>query len=1076
MRKYTRLELVKTPLIAATAALSVSLPASADDIDVYSAVAASQTKPNIVFVLDYSGSMTEDVNNQIVANDSPDSKIAILKSAVEAVIRDNAGKVNVGVGSIYRYRPSGVKWPVSDLEADANTIDPAIPAGTKTVADIIAAQLSSINPGSSTATVNGLAEAAAYFRGDPVLHSDRDNQDPYFHEPSVWDVAQDRYVGGYDEAATPSSYSPQDAYVFDAAGAATEESYGWCTDIMEDGGNKGCEGKVTFNCDLQAEYTYSWEAQPAIPPSEGNAGSPAREAGSAVQPARQTCQFYHSDRWTTPNYVSPITQACQANFIVLISDGQPTAMHSNTTLSTVLKAAGVPAGEANKCDDLSTTTFAGTTNPVTAGNCGPELLEYLATTDINPDIEDSKVKTFTVGFSLEGPGKEYLKLLAEKGQGAFYEATQPDELNSALSDVIDSILAGSQSFSEPSIDIDPATFAHDDRTYFSMFAPSGKSAWQGNMKGYFLDQTGLLDIYGNSATISDDDGLRYAETAQSFWSSTADGEDVMVGGASESITSLAPAPNNRNLFTFLGGPGTGANFLDSGDTNITNAIGDAQAVAALDWLANAPMGDPLHTKPVSVNYGPNEKVVFVMTNQGIMHAFDASNPTAPSATPDLLGGDELFAFMPKELLTNIPKLYQPSRLEGHVYGLDGTITRWHNDLNGNGYVDKNTETIKLIFGMRRGGDSYYSLDVTDPSNPVLDWQIGGNDPRYPKLAQSWSRASLVKVNDGGATKDMLILGGGYDAAVVDNTTKPTPASGNAIYFVDPVNGNKVKELTDMNMVYSIPSDLTVIDIDQNGTVDRAYVGDLGGQMWRLDFDDISGPVSLKRIADVKASNNDHQPIFYPPSVSINRNKDKRFLAVAFGTGDRTQPMINDTQNALYMIRDTEIEVGAPDASTFSMVKASELYDASSNDIGSGNDAVKAAAETNLAAARGWKIRLAPGEKSLSKVTTYQGSIFATTFDPNPAPFIGEPDPCSVSMVSSIYKMNLVDAQPVALNADGSISIVGPGPAKRKTALKEKLFIPPSPIIAYLPKPQLMVGREVLGEVDNEIRTVFWHAK
>ena len=37
------------------------------------------------------------------------------------------------------------------------------------------------------------------------------------------------------------------------------------------------------------------------------------------------------------------------------------------------------------------------------------------------------------------------------------------------------------------------------------------------------------------------------------------------------------------------------------------------------------------------------------------------------------------------------------------------------------------------------------------------------------------------------------------------------------------------------MKYSIPSDITRLDSDGDGKVDRLYVGDTGGRVWRFDI-------------------------------------------------------------------------------------------------------------------------------------------------------------------------------------------------------------------------------------------------
>ncbi len=1072
MRKLQRSRLYHKPLLSAAIALAMAAPASADDTDVFSAILASQNKPNIVFVLDYSGSMRADVNNVEIPSDdtTTQSKYEILTTAVNQLLQDNKGKVNVGIGSIYGYQPSGVRWPVSDLEADANTIDADIPAGQFQVADVIAKQLTRTQPNYSTPTVNALAEAAAYFRGDPVLHNDWDVKDTRWHQPDTWDVDAERYDGGNSSAALPSSYTPIDAYKPDSP----NDSYGYCTDYA--GGNQGCEGKVTFECNFKAASSGTSEAT-----VDGGGGD--WSVGD-----RTECKYYKDDSWTTPNYISPISQACQANFIVLISDGQPTTLSQTQTLNTVLSAAGV--GGVSDCEDLSDTVFDSISNNKNDGNCGPEVLEYLATNDINPNIADSSVKTFTVGFSLEGPGKEYLKLLADKGEGEFYEATKPEELTTALNDVLDSILAGSQNFAELSIDVNPNTLSHDDKTYFSLFSPSSYDRWEGNLKGFFLDETGLIDITGKPATFDDGSGLKFEQTSQSFWSSTEDGNDVMTGGASESITSLPDAPNSRKIYTYLDGNSTSLalsanNRLVKENLQIDNGLLGNPAAGvretSLDWLANAPMGDPLHTKPLVVRY-ENSKIVYIMTNQGLLHAFDATTPlSANPTTPDTTGGSELFAFMPQELLKNIPDLYAPEKTGEHIYGLDGGITRWHTDTNDDGIVN-GSEKILLVFGMRRGGNSYYALDVTNPTNPKFEWQVSPGDPGFSRLAQSWSRPSLITVNSNGADKRVLMFGGGFDAAKVDGKNNATKADGNAVFMVDEL-GKLVWSIDDtdhLKMNYSIPGDLTVIDSDNNGRVDRAYFGDLGGQLWRVDFDDITNGAQthVNRFADV-SNGGLYQPIFYPPSVSFNAERGKRFMAISFGTGDRTQPLNPNSQNAFYMLRDTDYKVGPPDASSFATITPTQIVDLTENQIGSTDETTRDTAKAELAAKDGWKVNLNLGEKSLSKVVTFEGKFLATTFEPTAAlDASGNADPCSFAMLGRLYIMNVLDARPIEILADGSETQNELTKDNRVTFLKGST-IPSAPVVVFPPdssKVQIMVDKESVLSVNRKLRTVYWHAQ
>lgn len=1050
---------IKHTILSLAMTLTTSSIATADDIDIYRHL-GGQKKPNILLVLDYSGSMHFDVTGERIDEDDTEtpSKISILKESVANILESNKGKVNIGLGSIYKEFASGVRWPISDLNEDASIYDSEIPQNSYTVHDVVKAQIERTPVRGLTATVNALAESAAYFSGEKVLNSDMPLSSAEWHKPDRW--IDGSYNSGNHMSAIPASYSPSDAFMYDESDPAA--NVGNCTNYI--GGDQECEGRSTFNCQ-------------SIAASNGTVD-------------REICSYYQIGEFVPPKYISPITNSCQSNYIVLISDGEPSVLNETNTLNSILTAAQVPGGNIDGCEDLSDSIFENSSGTKPFGNCAPEILNHLATSDINPDIPESNVITHTIGFALSRKGKSYLELLASSGQGEFYDASSPEELTSALNDIFSSIVQDSQSFAEASVDIDISSLSHDNQTYLSLFAPSDKASWRGNLKGYFLDNDGLVDLNGHSATVVNANGnLSLSDTAHSFWSSVPDGADTLAGGASESITELPSGPNNRNIYTYLGGANTSlalsANTLISKqNTAIDNTIlgvADAETRAAsLDWLSNAPMGDPLHTKPVIVNY-PDMKVVYIMTNQGFLHAFDATKPESLDAgEPDVSGGEELFAYMPKELLSNIPKLYGSTNTSDHIYGLDGAITRWHNDFNGDGLVN-GEDTILLVFGMRRGGESYYALDVTNPNRPEFKWQINSTDPGFEHLAQTWSRASLVSVNRSGRTERVLMFGGGYDANTVDNASSATAANGNAIFMVD-VNGDLIWSLDDTahaDMTYSIPADLTIIDTDQNGMVDRAYFGDLGGQIWRVDFDDIADRTSvvLTKFADV--SNGDYQPLYYPPSVSLNRRNSENFLAISIGSGDRTQPMNAESQNAFFMLRDEDYTVGSPDSS-FSTININDLYDATNNNIGSPDEATEISARSDLNSKRGWVMYLNESEKSLSKVVVFQGNILATTFEPSFSfDSSGGIDQCNSGMIGRLYIMDVLDAQPVQINEDGSESISANSAASRYKTLAENMTIPSSPVIVFppdSPEVKILVGKELVANIDKKIRTVFWHAK
>lgn len=1042
-----------TGCLSSAVMLCLTTVAQADDIDVYLAQLAAQQKPNILFVLDYSGSMSGDIYGSYEVNTNP-KKIDVLKSAMHTVLDNNVDIINAGIGSLYNESTTGIRWPISELSADASTVDPDITRGKLTVADIIGMQVDERGAGGGTATVDALVEAAQYFRGDAVTHNDSNTTDGSRHKPGIWDKFNERYEGGNERAALASSYSPSNAYDTNYS-----QTY-YCNDFSASGGPNHCEGKSTSSCAPMGTLdspTAGYERQ------ENLWGSYSR------------CEYYRTQDWMGAHYNSPITQSCQANTIVLISDGEPTWLNDGDSLRSIV-GTGVDG-----CEDLSFSIFDMPDGMQIEGNCGPEIVRALANNDQNPNIPGSRVNTYTVGFNVDGPGKEYLKLLAAEGQGSFFSASQPEELNTALSAIVDEVLGGSENFAELSIEIDKSNFSHDNRAFFGLFSPTSRRSWQGNLKGYFVDGSGLVDINGLPATVATDKGEQFAETAHSFWSDDIDGNSVADGGANEQLQT-----STRKLYTFTGDtiPSAGAplagvasNRLDSSNDQITAAMmgladGAAQRELALDWIATAPMGDPLHSKSVQVNYG-TQKVVYLMTNQGLLHAIDATSPSV-SGSADTSGGEELFAFMPQRLLSNLPKLQENRNSGAHIYGLDGGITRWHTDTNNDGIVN-NGERLLLIVGMRRGGTAYHALDVSSPNSPRLQWVIDDTNPDFPQLAQSWSRMSLINVRDGSSERKVLAFAAGYDADVQDPLNEPAPSLGNAIYMVDD-DGDmvwKVDSRDHADMQYSIASDLTIIDSDRDALADRIYVGDLGGQLWRIDFDDIRVTPDVTLLADL--DDGDHQPFFYAPSVALNRSGGDEYLSVSIGSGNRTNPLLAGMQNNLYMIRDTDVDKGPP-ASGFSTIEPNDLFDATNDTISSSDPDVADAAKEDLDDAQGWRVALAINEKALSRLTTFEGKLLATTFE---ADAQIDPLTCSFEITGRLYMMDIDDASPLPdETSTASASSLDSNPAAR-TRVLDSSGIPSSPVIVF-PKGsgsvQVIVDKESVNMLNQKISSVYWHAR
>jgi len=997
--------------------------------------------------------MAWDVNGEAPLNPLGITRIQVLRETLSNLIDNNLYAVNAGV-SMFSRSSLGISWPVVELSADASTTDATVTPGMFNNGDMIKQLIYLHEPAGGTATVSAMTEAANYFRGQAVTLGGSDTRNIVNYRPMQWDPITNSFGGAAFYAPLPASYVPQNAYAYNTSSSTT----GYCRQFTGTYLMDFCFDVTTHSCSLVLE---------------------TEEIGE-----HQLCSYTTNDRWNGANYVSPISNPCQENFIILISDGEPTVSWKNKRLKHLIGM------NPRHCEDLSTSIFGLLPGDARDGNCGPELAESLFTQDAIPAISGSNIKTYTIGFGAPGAGEDYLELLADSGGGEFFSASNPQELATALETILDTVVGSGESFAPPAIDVDQLTASSENRVLFPLFSPSRRPIWSGNVKGYFLESGELLDTRGQPATAMIDGTAQFVSDSQSFWSPTSDGIDVVKGGVAEKLPTTA-----RKIYTTpwpkppFGGAAlahvSGMYKLDTANLNLQPEhfglpIGSPRKNELINWLHQQPMGDPLHTRVVKIKY-PARQVLFSTTNQGLLHAFDVS---APTAFNDHTGGQEIFAYIPYDLLANLDAVQRNLIGHPHIYGLDGPITPWHDDENGNGIVDNN-DKVMLIVGMRRGGRNYYALDVTNPDAPILAWVIhGGTDADFTDLAQSWSRPALIRVRRSGFpatpfteinTDRILIFGGGYDANTLDDTNAAANSVGGAIYMVNRY-GQRIWH-TETAMNYSIPSDIRVIDSDADGFADRAYVGDIGGQIWRLDFDDLAfmSNAKLTDFAVVANGSGEYQPFFYPPAVSPSENPADPHYKIAIGSGNRDMPLDMSRVNNFYVFEDHDIEKGAPDISTSKIYK-SELFNATPYDLGSSDPDVVDAAKDALELARGWRVELPAGEKVISSVVSFQNELIATSYSPG-ASTTNSAGCLITPSINRYYRMDLNNGNPVTNLYLGSGSDNGSSLTKEdRSTVVSTSGIASNPVITYPPgRPdvEILVDKQIVDAVDQKIYAQYW---
>ena len=331
--------------------------------------------------------------------------------------------------------------------------------------------------------------------------------------------------------------------------------------------------------------------------------------------------------------------------------------------------------------------------------------------------------------------------------------------------------------------------------------------------------------------------------------------------------------NQRRLLSFLGFDGVLTN-----DGQPTTPLSTLTKNLTLTKPTNETkvLGGVVHSKPEAISYGadldekgniinPGEDYVLFGSMDGALHLVEAEK------------GQEEVAIIPRQMLIGQPEALVEGSIKADIgqpyFGVDApwlVKTDYNYDLAGK-RVTVDTTSGKGMFaygGLRMGGEAFYGMDITKKSTPKILFTItpqgvssatsGKSATKgFERLGQIWSKpvAAKIRLTKGSSTTkntaptDVLIFGGGYDMRYEEDDYVPTsvsPAQGNAIYMIDAKTGELIwstssaatsgKNVKADNMINSITGGITVLDRDNDGLMDHIYAADLGGQVFRADFE------------------------------------------------------------------------------------------------------------------------------------------------------------------------------------------------------------------------------------------------
>jgi type IV pilus assembly protein PilY1 len=666
--------------------------------------------------------------------------------------------------------------------------------------------------------------------------------------------------------------------------------------------------------------------------------------------------FQGASSWYTGygTYTSPCDFYCRRNFVVFMTDGEPTADDSFRTVTDKDEGSQLYCYDWTKAPaDVSGLTDV---NYHRLSNTAWFMFNNDARTDLD---EIQNIETSTIGFTTTGNTNRLLENTATNGGGNFYLANNARDLLSAFEDIFGKIYEKSTSYAQFAAPKQSKTSGI--RGYIATFIPkNNKAMWEGHLKCYRLIGDGLFNVDDNGnpndSPIPPDTGWLYWDAGLKLKEREADDRDIFtwIDGVKVDFTrdnvdngTITPAMLGVTIADPDQAKNSAKAIVDDirGATNAHNYTYPSGTADNKRWK----LGDIFHFNPLVVGVPlktradsgvfpgykdfydyysgndtgaypgnePREEVIYAGANDGMLHCFRVED------------GEELWAFIPP---ASLKKLKAIANNDNHEYFVDGK-GMVEDIRTGTGTTYQDWRTV-LVFGMGLGGSSYYAMDITDPADPSLRWEIGvathganvgksvvfnpdGSETVISTdavLGFTEDRPSLGNINYSPNPFPAAVLSGGHDP---DELAGSVNKIGKSLFILHAYDGTIIKEFrynaTDSHLAsqwldndfkYSMPSGPIMIDKNNNRVADAIYQADIGGRLWKIDLTSAAPSNWLPEIIfDTNATITNglsSQPFFISPTIGIDRNYD---LLVFIGTGLRSNPNDQTSTGKMFVFKD-----------------------------------------------------------------------------------------------------------------------------------------------------------------------------
>jgi hypothetical protein len=726
--------------------------------------------------------------------------------------------------------------------------------------------------------------------------------------------------------------------------------------------------QIPSNAQAEAPFpvSYSYRAvwdnviRYAIPNDNDTVMTPTAQSLAQAKGFFQTA--YNSTEWCRPNHAILITDG--EDTMGLLS-GDQSKSQSVRNLQVINKAAGLYTLNDNANINLFT---------VGVGIGKPGDSSYVALRETLRRAADQNDNQATFPSS-DGTGVTTGQGNG-RGLGKSFFASDASELAAALGNIFTQIASGNYVFTSPTV----SSVRTSDRNYLFLgtFQPKSPPAtlWEGHLYSYSADNLTTLHW--------DTDNVLASTTAANR---------KMYSAAFDNVNSLW----SRILFntsiapSYLGVSTTGAR------DNVVNYVRGTSRTLKL--------GDIFHSKPVLVGepspfysdpgystavgliatqsflqlHKNRDRVVYAGANDGTLHAFHAGTNNGGTTSYTHGTGQELFAYVPKQLLGTLKDLV-PSNTSSHQYWVDSSprVADVWIDSNGNNTKETSEWKTVMVTGLRKGGNGYFALDITNPSDntnyPNVLWEYTDSTI----LANSWSEPYIGKVK--------VRLSGSVDTvrdrwvAVFGGGSSGGDGTGKRLIVLDIGTGIPLKVFGPTGIDNEIAASPTAL-LDANGYIRHIYVPDLSGNLYRFNLSRTGTEATTNTMPEwtsykMFAPTTIQQPAYHRAEVATVTDSERW---VYFGTGNQDFPVSDTGTGKFFGIRNTDLDNTTVSEGSLSAISTEQINSTAGNaNVGLYGWVVSFG---SIGSTTGVDTLSHSGEKVLSDPVVFNGNVFFTTYTP-----------------------------------------------------------------------------------------------